>query len=50
MLDLFPQVQSWAGEAEAARLSLQSWSERVYQLHAASKTYNLELRPTYLTL
>lgn len=31
-LDLFPQVQGCAGEAEAARVSLQSWAETMYQL------------------
>lgn len=50
-LDLFPQVQGCAGGAEAARVSLElGWKGVPAQLHAASKTYNLELRPNYLTL
>lgn len=31
-LHLFSQVQGWAGEADAAAVSLQSWAERVYLL------------------
>lgn len=50
-LGLFPQVQGWAGGAEAARVSLTElgWKGVPAQLHTASKTCNLVLNPNYLT-
>lgn len=50
-LGLFPQVQGWAGGAEAARVSLTGlgWKGVPAQLHTGSKTDNLELSPNYLT-